>query len=69
MTSRPSLFFRYVFELNEWGRSGEREGGRWIMDYGLTEDESRVGLLEAREVPKVRGLAELVASRVCGEGG
>jgi hypothetical protein len=39
-----------------------------MMDDRLTEDESRVGLLEAREVPKVRGLAELVASRVCGEG-
>ena len=42
------------------------DGGErgWMMDDRLTDDESRVGLLEAREVPKVRGLAELVASRV-----
>jgi hypothetical protein len=30
---------------------------------GLTEDEGRVWLLEAGEVPKVRSLAELVAMR------
>jgi hypothetical protein len=30
---------------------------------GLTEDERRVGLFEPGEVPKVRGLAELVAFR------
>ena len=34
------------------------------MDDRLTEDESRVGLLKTREVPKVRGLAELIASGV-----
>ena len=31
---------------------------------GLTKDERRVGLFEPGEVPKVGGLAELVASRV-----
>jgi len=41
-----------------WGWSESEAKVKWT---GLAEDERRVGLFEPREVPKVGGLAELVA--------
>jgi hypothetical protein len=56
-TSWSSLFCFFGCSLSECGCGGKGWNG-WLTEY-----ERGVGQLEAREVPKVRGLAELVASR------